>query len=866
APQQPQGSGGQGGFFVPGASQAPVASATMAAGSSASGYPAPPMQQQQQYPQPPQYPQQQQYRQPPQYPQQQYPQQQQQQMDGITQQFSQMGVGQSQQDYQTALLGGKPPITALDEAPPPIRLPPGSTCVPSPFAQCPASHKRSTLNAIPRSDKLLRKTKLPFGLVLTPFKSQEPGEAPLPVASDIVRCRRCRTYINPFVQFVEGGRRWKCNLCGLSNDVPLSFDYDSATQTQKDRWSRVDLNHSVVEFVAPIEYMMRPPMPPVYVFVIDVSYAAVQIGAPGAIARTVQAALDDIPNADGRTKVAFIAVDTALHFFQLRAGSPEPQQLVVGDLEEVFLPSPTDLLVNLQECREGISNLLERFESMFQSNHAVGNALCPAVQAVLRLLGGLGGKVVVVQASAPTIGEGRVEPRAEGKDLGTPRESELLRAQNGWYKNMAAECSRPQIAFDMVFMGQQPMGMETVSSLARYTGGSVFHYPTFMAARRPETERLTRELRQHLAADIGLEAVLRIRASKGLRMAAYYGNFFLRSLDLLALPNVTPNHSYGVDLEIEETLTAPVVYFQTALLHTTAQGERRIRVSTLAVPTTENIHTVFHHADQVAIASLLAKKAVDRALVARLEDAREALQHKALEIIAAFKTECTQASSGATTQLQIPHALRLLPLLTLASLKHTSLRAGNTVSVGARIAAMNLVLTLPPEMGVQPYSVARMFALHDMPPQAGYADESGAVVLPPRLGLSAEALAPRGIYLLYSGVDSFLWFSRDASAAQCHSLLNEPNVGSIPNGVITFPNLGDAPEFELNQRTNAILRQLSSQSHDLWSPMTFICKEDGEPLIRLMLSQRLVEDMDPSAPSYQQFLGQLRDKINRGNF
>ncbi|PIA14494.1 putative ER to Golgi transport-related protein [Coemansia reversa NRRL 1564] len=787
-------------------------------------------------------------------------------VDGITQQFSQMGVGQSQQDYQTAPLGGKPPITALDEAPPPIRLPPGSMCVPSPFAQCPASHKRSTLNAIPRSDKLLRKTKLPFGLVVTPFKSQGPGEAPLPVASDIVRCRRCRTYINPFVQFVEGGRRWKCNLCGLNNDVPMSFDYDSATQTQKDRWGRVDLNHSVVEIVAPIEYMVRPPMPPVYVFVIDVSYAAVQIGAPGAVARTVRAALDDIPNADGRTKVAFIAVDTALHYFQLRAGSAEPQQLVVSDLEEVFLPSPTDLLVNLLECREGILNLLERFENMFQSNHAVGNALCPAVQAVLRLLGGLGGKVVVFQASAPTVGEGRVEPRAEGKDLGTPRESELLRAQNGWYKNMAAECSRPQIAFDMVFLGQQPMGMETVSSLARYTGGSVFHYPTFMAARRPEAERLAREVHQHLAAEIGLEAVLRIRASKGLRMAAYYGNFFLRSLDLLALPNVTPNHSYGVDLEIEETLTAPVVYFQTALLHTTAQGERRIRVSTLAVPTTENIHTVFHHADQVAIASLLAKKAVDRALEARLEDAREALQHKALEIIAAFKTECTQASSGATTQLQIPHALRLLPLLTLASLKHTSLRAGNTVSIGTRIAAMNLVLTLPPEMGVQPYTVGRMFALHDMPPQAGYADESGAVVLPPRLGLSAEALAPRGIYLLHTGIDTFLWFSRDADAAHCRSLLNEPDVGSIPNGVITFPDLGNAPEFELNQRVNAILRQLSSQSYNLWSPMTFICKEDGEPLIRLMLSQRLVEDMDPSAPSYQQFLGQLRDKINRGNF
>lgn len=33
-----------------------------------------------------------------------------------------------------------------------------------------------------------------------------------------------------------------------------------------------------VEFVAPTEYMMRPPMPPVYFFLIDVSVSAVRSG------------------------------------------------------------------------------------------------------------------------------------------------------------------------------------------------------------------------------------------------------------------------------------------------------------------------------------------------------------------------------------------------------------------------------------------------------------------------------------------------------------------------------------------------------------------------------------------------------------
>ena len=31
---------------------------------------------------------------------------------------------------------------------------------------------------------------------------------------------------------------------------------------------------------------------------------------------------------------------------------------------------------------------------------------------------------------------------------------------------------------------------------------------------------------------------MRVRASRGLRIAAFYGHFFIRGVDLLALPNV----------------------------------------------------------------------------------------------------------------------------------------------------------------------------------------------------------------------------------------------------------------------------------------------------------------------------------------
>lgn len=64
----------------------------------------------------------------------------------------------------------------------------------------------------------------------------------------------------------------------MSNEVPQLFDWDQVRNQPGDRWARAELNHSVLEFVAPTEYMVRPPQPAVYVFLIDVSHPAVQSG------------------------------------------------------------------------------------------------------------------------------------------------------------------------------------------------------------------------------------------------------------------------------------------------------------------------------------------------------------------------------------------------------------------------------------------------------------------------------------------------------------------------------------------------------------------------------------------------------------
>lgn len=347
------------------------------------------------------------------------------QVNQMADQFSQMGMGGQKgfQLYTANLLTSPPDPRELAIPPPEIRLPPNASVTPSPTANADPSYQRCTINAVPTTSSLLAKSKMPFALVLTPYRTLNEGEEPVPVVTDtvIARCRRCRTYINPYVQFIDGGNRWRCCMCNMSNEVPQMFDWDQVRNQPGDRWSRAELNHAVVEFVAPTEYMVRPPQPAVYVFLIDVSHQAVQSGMVATATRTILENLDRIPDDNGRTKIALICYDTSLYFFSMPPGSSESSMLVVSDVEDVFLPKPTDLCVNLAESRESLTSLLGRINDMFKDNSIIGSALGPALQAGFKLMSPIGGKITVLSSSLPSLGAGALKNREDPKILGTTK-------------------------------------------------------------------------------------------------------------------------------------------------------------------------------------------------------------------------------------------------------------------------------------------------------------------------------------------------------------------------------------------------------------------------------------------------------------
>lgn len=652
-------------------------------------------------------------------------------------------------------------------------------------------------------------------------------------------------------------------MCNLTNDVPQAFDWDAAAQKSLDRWQRPDLNHAVVEFIAPQEYMVRPPQPLVYLFLLDVSYAAVTSGLLATTARCIRESLDRIPNADRRTRLGFIAVDSSLHFFNIPRDGTENadiSMLVVSDLDEAFLPTPADLLVTLSECRENIENFLDKLQEMFQNTQNGASAMGSALRAGHKLIGPVGGKMTVVTASLPNIGHGKLEMREDKKLLGTSKESALLQTANSFYKSFAVECSKQQISVDMFLFSSQYQDVASLSNLPRYTGGQTYFYPGWNAAREDDAMKFAKEFSDYLSAEIGLEAVLRVRATTGLRMSTFYGNFFNRSSDLCAFPAFPRDQSYVVEVAIDETITKPVVCMQTAVLHTTCNGERRIRVMTLALPTTQSLSDVYASADQQAITTYFSHKAVERSLNSGIESARDSIQSKLVELLATYKKELAGGSMGGGG-LQFPANLRGLPVLFLALTKNLGFRKSSQIPSDMRSAALCLLSTLPLPLLIQ-YIYPKMFSLHDMPDDAGIVDEkSGEIILPPPVNLSSERLVPYGLYLIDDGQTQFLWVGRDAVPQLIGDVFGLTDKTQLKVGKQRLPELDN----DFNERVRAIISK--SRDHkskgvgSIIVPHLYIVKEDGEPGLRLWAQTMLVEDRADQGVSFQQWMGIMREKV-----
>lgn len=724
--------------------------------------------------------------------------------------------------------------------------------------QCDPAFLRASVGKIVHSQSLAAQSRVPLGIVCRPMAGDvgidnEQVEVVDFGSTGIVRCKRCRTYINPFVSWVDNGRRWRCNICGMLNDVPTSyFSHLDQNGQRRDRDQRPELSRCSVEFVAPGDYMVRPPQPPVYFFVLDVTSGAGSSGMLTSAVNAIRRSLDELPG-NPRTHIGFITFDSSIHFYNLKSSLKAPQMLVVSDITDVIMPSPEDLLVNLQDSRDVVEQLLDSIPAMFQNNQQMNSCTGAALLAAKRVIQNVGGKMLLFQTSLPTIGEGTLKPRENPRLLGTDKEHLLLNAEEVWYKNNAIEFSRLQISVDVFLFSNQYTDVATFSVLAKYTAGSTYFYPGFYAPR--DGDKFESELQHTLTRATAFEAVMRVRATRGLRIANFYGNFFIRGTDLLALPNCHTDSVYAMDFAYDEpTLNASAITVQAALLYTNSAGERRIRVHTMVVPVTQSLPDMLAQTDIDCAVNISVKQAVEISLKTGMDNARQRVHQNCVEILRAAKGGQQQAGhyGGPGYQQQprssdgsseVPVSLQLLPLYSMSIQKNLALRGGADVRTDERAFFQSLLSNMDIEES-KVFIYPRMFSVHDMPMDAGTSSDNAddvptagenRVRLPTILNLSHERLTSEGMFLLENGYDLFLWIGRNVSPAILDTVFGVSSLENVDMSQLSI--LAENSDF--SHRLSNVVDALRSE-RGRYLQLHFI--KEGDGYAEAYFSRFLVED------------------------
>ena len=480
---------------------------------------------------------------------------------------------------------------------------------------------RSTMYTVPTTTDIMKQTSVPFGLILSPMARVEEGEFEPPIVDmgeiGPVRCIRCKAYMSPFMQFIDSGRRFQCMFCKATTEVPAEyFQHLDHTGQRMDRYERPELMLGTYEFIATKDYCPENkfPKPPAFIFLIDVSYNTVKSGLVNLICSEMKNIIRNLPIDAGQQrtnmKVGFITYSNTVHFYNIKACLAQPQMMVVGDVQDVFMPLLDGFLCDAEESEAVIDSLMAQIPAMFADTRETETILAPAIQAGLEALKAseCSGKLLVFHSSLPIAeAPGKLKNRDDRKLLGTEKEKSVLSPQNTVYNQLGQDCVGAGCSVDLYIFNNSYIDLATIGQVCRLTGGEIYKYTYFQADI--DGERLITDVINNISRPIAFNVVMRVRTSTGVRPTDFYGHFFMSNTTDMELASIDCDKAVAIEVKHDDKLTEEEgVYIQAALLYTSCGGVRRLRIINLSLKTSSQMAELYRACDLDAIVNFFSKQ------------------------------------------------------------------------------------------------------------------------------------------------------------------------------------------------------------------------------------------------------------------
>ncbi|XP_040462655.1 protein transport protein Sec24C isoform X6 [Falco naumanni] len=717
---------------------------------------------------------------------------------------------------------------------------------------------RCTSYNIPCTSDMAKQSQVPLAAVIKPLATLPPEET-LPYLVDHgesgpVRCNRCKAYMCPFMQFIEGGRRFQCCFCSCVTEVPPHyFQHLDHTGKRVDFYDRPELSLGSYEFLATVDYCKNNkfPSPPAFIFMIDVSYNAVKSGLVRLICEELKSLLNYLPREgnmeESAIRVGFVTYNKVLHFYNVKSSLAQPQMMVVSDVADMFVPLLDGFLVNVNESRTVIASLLDQIPEMFADTRETETVFAPVIQAGLEALKAAecAGKLFIFHTSLPIAeAPGKLKNRDDKKLINTDKEKTLFQPQTSFYNNLAKECVAQGCCVDLFLFPNQYLDVATLGVVTYQTGGSIYKYAYFQL--ETDQDRFLNDLRRDVQKEVGFDAVMRVRTSTGIRATDFFGAFYMSNTTDVEMAGLDCDKTITVEFKHDDKLSEDSgALLQCALLYTSCAGQRRLRIHNLSLNCCTQLADLYRNCETDTLINYLAKYAYRGVLSSPVKTVRDALINQCAQILACYRKNCASPSSAG--QLILPECMKLLPVYLNCVLKSDVLQPAPEVTTDDRAYIRQLVTS----MDVAETNV--FFYPRLLPLTKADVDSDS---LPPAIRNSEERLSKGDIYLLENGLNIFVWVGVNVQQGLIQNLFGVSSFGQISSALSTLPVL----ENPFSKKVRSVINMLQMQ-RSRYMKLIIVKQEDK---LEMLFKHFLVEDKSLSGgASYVDFLCHMHKEIRQ---
>jgi len=598
-------------------------------------------------------------------------------------------------------------------------------------------HFRCSINSVPSDQSKLRSSSIPIFFNVD-FQNED-LQAPI-IKDEMIRCSSCKAYLNPYVEIIVPGFKWKCNLCSTVNETASPFQMSERrtcenysdpflnSQFNKTYFLREELRNDIYEIEASDSFAISTPDAQIYCFIIEVTTEGCRSGVLSSVLNCIKEIFKTL-NCNKRAKVAFMFFTESVYVLN----NNYSMAIVNGEVP-LILSDKILFSVDPESANSVFNFRHDLVEAYFSSKKSIYSNYLLAIKLAIQAF--RSASLFSFVSTVPNFLDSRVVP------------STSLICTNKEYRTVADSLVRKNLCSNLFIMARGSVELSSLKTLSQYTGGQVFYYSNYDGNDAVCTSKFFSDFLDYFNKDIGYGAVCRIRSNEGILLKGVYGNFFQKGPDLLAYSNFNPGHALNFSIQLFNDVKN-ALYVQIAMIRVTRTGMKLIRVMNICIPIT--FGSFYESCDANAIAHALVLESFYH------ESKAKGSGHQFLETSLKTIWKEVKQNNGV-----VPEKLQNLPVLILSLMKGIPLRPDLETPPDFRVFYMYLLSN----------ATCKIADLIAYPLLLNLLSEN---VVP--IPLSISYIEATGIYILDTGVNMFFYIGKDCDPAVVSSLFQDIKSG-----------------------------------------------------------------------------------------